>query len=77
MGVTIESLGIDRFSVAERLKSIDDIRDSPPDQVSPDEVPEWFKPELDRRRAEVESDPGNGIPWRELPGDLSPVIVRK
>ena len=68
MAVTIESLGIDRLSVAERLKLIDDIWDSLPEQVSPAEVPEWFRPELDRRRAEADAHPGNDTPWRELLG---------
>lgn len=71
MAVTIESLGIDRLSVAERLKLIDDIWDSLPEQVSPAEVPEWFRPELDRWRAEADAHPGNGTPWRELPRRLN------
>jgi len=64
MGVTIESLGIDRLSVRERLELIEQIWDSLPQQVSPDEVPEWHLAELARRRAEAAASPGTGKPWR-------------
>ena len=39
MPVRIEALGIDRLSVPDRLELIEQIWDSLPDQVNPDEVP--------------------------------------
>ena len=65
MSVSIEALGIDRLSVRDRLELIERIWDSLPDQVNPDEVPEWHRAELARRRAEADASPGLGKPWRE------------
>jgi putative addiction module component (TIGR02574 family) len=65
MSVSIESLGIDRLSVRDRLELIEQIWDSLPEHVNPDEVPAWHLAELARRRAEAEALPGAGKPWRE------------
>jgi putative addiction module component (TIGR02574 family) len=65
MPVTIAALGIDRLSVRERLELIEQIWDSLPEQVNPDEVPEWHRAELARRRAEADASPRAGKPWRE------------
>jgi putative addiction module component (TIGR02574 family) len=65
MPVTIEALGIDRLSVRERLDLIEQIWDSLPENVSPEEVPGWHLAELARRRAEADASPGQGRPWRE------------
>lgn len=61
---TLESLGIDRLSVRERLELIEQIWDSLPEQVNVDEIPEWHLAELAKRRAAAEASPG-GKPWRE------------
>jgi len=53
MPVTIESLGIDRLTVRERLELIEQIWDSLPESIEPQEVPEWHLVELARRRAEA------------------------
>jgi putative addiction module component (TIGR02574 family) len=66
MPVSIEALGIDRLSVRERLELIEQIWDSLPDQVSPDEVPPWHLAELAKRRAEADAFPRAGKPWREV-----------
>jgi putative addiction module component (TIGR02574 family) len=65
MPVSIEVLGFDRLSVRERLEVIEQICDSLPEQVNPDEVPPWHLAELARRRAEADASPGVGKPWRE------------
>jgi putative addiction module component (TIGR02574 family) len=65
MPVSIETLGIDRLSVRERLELIEQIWDSLPEHVNPDEVPEWHLAELAKRRAEANTSPGIGKPWRE------------
>ena len=72
MPVSIESLGIERLSVRERLELIDQIWDSLPESLQPDEVPEWHLVELARRRAEAEARPGEGRPWREVLDTLRP-----
>jgi putative addiction module component (TIGR02574 family) len=65
MPISIESLGIDRLSVRERLELIELIWDSLPETVDPAEVPAWHLAELARRRAEADASPGAGKPWRE------------
>ena len=64
MPVSIESLGIDRFSVQERLELIEQIWDSLPEDLNPDEVPMWHRAELARRRAAADASPRAGRPWR-------------
>ena len=66
MPISIEALGIDRLSVRDRLELIEQILDSLPEQVNPDEVPDWHLAELVKRRAEAEASPGVGKPWREV-----------
>ncbi len=65
MSVSIESLGIDQLSVRERLDLIEQIWDTLPEEVHPDEIPPWHLVELARRRAEAEATPRDGKPWRE------------
>ncbi|MCI0638604.1 MAG: addiction module protein [Gemmataceae bacterium] len=66
MPITLEALGIARLSVRERLELIDQIWDSLPDSIEPEEVPDWHLVELARRRAEAQARPGEGRPWREV-----------
>lgn len=65
MAVSIQALGIDRWSVADRLELIEQILDSLPDQVSAQEVPDWHLAELAKRRDLAEKQPAQGRPWRE------------
>jgi putative addiction module component (TIGR02574 family) len=74
MAISIESLGIDRLSVTQRLDLIDQIWNSLPDQISPEEVPEWHLPELMRRRASLEAAPDSGKPWRDVLNPLEQVM---
>ena len=68
MAVNIEDLGIDRLSIRERRDLIEQIWDSLPEQLNPDEVPAWHLAELAKRRAEADSNPRAGKPWREALG---------
>ena len=68
MSISIKELGIDQFSVRERLDLIEQIWDSLPTEVRSDEVPEWHLAELARRRAEAEAAPRVGKPWRQALG---------
>ena len=65
MPISLETLGIDRLSVRERLDLIEQIWDSLPEQVNPDEVPPWHLEELAKRRAEAAASRRAGKPWRE------------
>jgi putative addiction module component (TIGR02574 family) len=61
---SIFDLGIDRWSVDDRLRLIGEICDSlPPESL--DEIPEWHKEILDQRLAEAEANPQSFIPWKE------------
>lgn len=66
MSINIESLGIDRLSVSERLELIEMIWDTLPEQVAPANLPERHREMLAQRRAEAERDPGRGKPWRDV-----------
>jgi putative addiction module component (TIGR02574 family) len=65
MSVSIEAFGIHQLSVGDRLELIEQIWNSLPEQVSPQEVPEWHLAELAKRRAQADVQPGVGKPWRE------------
>jgi putative addiction module component (TIGR02574 family) len=65
MSVNIEAMGIDRLSVRERLDLIDQIWDSLPEHLNPDEVPDWHLADIAKRRADADASPRVGKPWRE------------
>jgi putative addiction module component (TIGR02574 family) len=66
VAVRIDSLGIDRLSVRDRLDLIEQIWDSLPEQVDPRDIPDWHAAELATRRARAAESPGVGKPWREV-----------
>jgi putative addiction module component (TIGR02574 family) len=66
MSVSIESLGIDQLSVGDRLELIDQIWESLPEQLSPQDIPDWHLAELAKRRAAAEREPGRGKLFREV-----------
>ncbi len=70
MAVSIDSLGINRLSVAERLELIEQIWNSLPEKVDPQEVPEWHRTELAKRREQARAQRGIGKPWRDVLGRL-------
>ncbi|MBX7104474.1 MAG: addiction module protein [Gemmataceae bacterium] len=70
MAHSLTSFGIDQLSVRERLELIDQIWDSLPEAVSPQDVPEWHLVELAKRRADAEASPGEGRPWRDVLASL-------
>jgi putative addiction module component (TIGR02574 family) len=66
VAVRLDSLGIDRLSVRDRLDLIEQIWDSLPEQVDSQEIPDWHLAELAVRRARAAEEPGVGKPWREV-----------
>jgi putative addiction module component (TIGR02574 family) len=66
VAVRIDSLGIDRLSVRDRLDLIEQIWDSLPDQVESQDIPAWHLAELAARRSRASETPGVGRPWREV-----------
>lgn len=57
-------LGIDQWSVDDRLRLIGEICDSLPIEAL-GEIPDWQKEILDQRLAEAEANPDSFIPWEE------------
>lgn len=71
MNETLQQLGIDRLSVAERLELIGAIWDSLPDAVEESDIPDWHRRELERRLAAAEANPAAGIPWEVVKARLA------
>ena len=65
MDTTLQQLGIDRLSVAERLELIGRIWDTLPEDAG-FEIPDWHLQELERRIAAADANPDAGIPWEEI-----------
>ncbi len=63
MSQTREQLGIERLSTADRLALIGEIRNSITEAGEAIPLPDWHRPEVDRRREAAKADPGAGIPW--------------
>jgi putative addiction module component (TIGR02574 family) len=70
MPVSIEALGIDRLSIGQRLELIGQIWNSLPEEIDPQEVPDWHRAELAKRREQARAQPGVGKPWRDALGRL-------
>jgi putative addiction module component (TIGR02574 family) len=66
MAVTMNSLGIDRLSIADRLELVQEIWDSI--AASQEEIPltETQKQEFDRRLADLDANPNNVLTWDEI-----------
>ena len=63
---TLERLGIDRMSPAERIALVQEILDSvAADQPRPP-LSETKRRELDRRLADAAANPDDGVPWDEV-----------
>lgn len=62
----IQSFPIEDLSIRDRLDLIERLWDSLPEQLAPEEVPEWHLPIIAQRRALAETEPGVGKPWRDV-----------
>ena len=71
MSQSLQQLGIDRLSIAERLELIGQIWDSLPEAEEDLPLPDWHRSELEHRRAAAEADPGAGIPWEVVKARLA------
>ena len=73
MAATLESLGIHRLSVEERIALVQQIWDSIP--VRPP-ISDALRDELRRRSAEADADPDGGIPWEVVKAEALKRIGR-
>lgn len=69
MAISMESLGIDRLSVQDRLDLIEQIWNSLPEQLKPQEIPSWHVQELTRRQA-IHPSLESSKHWKELLADI-------
>lgn len=70
MPPTLEQLGIDKLSVADRLELIGAIWDSIAQNPEQFEIPEWHKRELDEEIAAFEANPDDCSTWEEVKARL-------
>jgi putative addiction module component (TIGR02574 family) len=65
MASTLQSLGIDRMSIQDRLCLIEEIWESIETAGNEVPVPDSHREELDRRLEAADANPQAGIPWEE------------
>jgi putative addiction module component (TIGR02574 family) len=70
MSTILQSLGIDRLSVAERLLRVEEIWDSIADEGNDLPLTESQKADLDRRIAAYDADRTAGSTWEEVKARL-------
>ncbi|MGH7192428.1 MAG: addiction module protein [Candidatus Saccharimonadales bacterium] len=69
MSPSLESLGIDRLGVDDRIALVTAIWDSIAEEAHAPLLSEAQRAEVDRRRVEHASNPDDVIPWEQLKGD--------
>jgi putative addiction module component (TIGR02574 family) len=77
MEVTIESLGIDKLSVADRLRLVREICESIENEVAPTPLTDEQRREIDRRLANHAANPSAAIPWEEVEAAALARVSRK
>ena len=70
MSPTLRSLGIDRFSLAERILLVEEIWDSIAAEAAAMPLTEAQKQDLERRLAIYEANPKAGSSWEEVKARL-------
>lgn len=66
MAISLESLGIDRMSVEERLRLVQAIWDSIAAESDRPPLSDSLRAELDRRLADHLANPNDVVPWEEV-----------
>jgi putative addiction module component (TIGR02574 family) len=66
MSTTLETLGINKMSIDDRIALIEEIWDSVVAEQEQTPLTEAQKTELDRRLAAYEENPANVIPWEQI-----------
>lgn len=61
---------LDDYSTADRLRLIEELWDSLPQDLGTMDVPQSHKEELDRRLAAMQADPLAGSSWSEVKARL-------
>lgn len=63
---TLEQLGIDRMTTAERLALVQEILDSVAADQPRQPLSDAKRKELDRRLADAVANPDDGVPWEQV-----------
>lgn len=66
MPPTLQALGIDRLSVADRMSLVHDIWDSIASEAEHSPLSEAERREIDRRLAAHRANPDAAIPWEQV-----------
>lgn len=66
MSQSLQALGIDRFSVEDRLRLVQEIWDSIAAEVEQSSLTEAQRQEVDRRLAAHRANPQAAIPWEQV-----------
>jgi putative addiction module component (TIGR02574 family) len=69
MSPTLQALGIDRLSIAERIALVQEIWDSIAADVEQAPLTEAQRQEVDRRLAAHRANPQAAIPWEQVEAD--------
>ncbi len=64
--MTLQQMGIDRMTIAERIALAQEILDSVAAEQSRVPLSEAKRHELDRRLADMALNPDNGVPWEQV-----------
>ena len=63
---TLQELGIDRMTAADRIALAQEILDSLAAEQAPQPLSPAKRSELDRRLADLATNPGDGVPWDQV-----------
>ena len=73
MSISLKSLGIERLSIAERLRLVEDLWDS----IAADTpLTDAQRNELDRRLADHEANPDDVVSWEEVQSSITARLNR-
>lgn len=73
MSISLESLGIERLSIAERLRLVEDLWDS----IAADTpLTDAQRTELERRLADHETYPDDVVSWEEVQSSITARLNR-
>lgn len=77
MTPTLQSLGIDRLPIEDRIRLVDEIWDSIAAETAGEEIPQWHKDILDERLADLAAHPQDSVPWEEVRASMRARFPRK
>lgn len=66
MVATLESLGIDRLSIDERIALVQQIWDSIPPDTNRLQLTDAQRSELERRADDDDANPSNAVSWEQV-----------